>query len=322
MTVSISAKGAMRDMLRLENLLASATRMISRAIRIMARFTIVSSKFAPLTPNSRSHPAPPRNNLSARKLPVDRAQEAEKLLMPVPLVKVANDFSLKQVEGGKQGGGSVPFVVVGHGAAAALFERQTGLGPIQRLYLAFLVDAKHDGLVRRVQVEPDHVGKFFQKAGVAGELEGLGAMRLEVVAAQDVIDRRLTHALIGGQGSTTPMRAPFGLRLQGCVDDRLDALRAVGRFASAAGCDLPQPLQALSGKPVPPQSNRLAVDLQQGGDAGFAFTTGGSQHNPASQRHLLRCSKRRQPALDLLLLLLRNGQRRTRSRHNQVCRDT
>jgi hypothetical protein len=36
----------------------------------------------------------------------------------------------------KQGGRAVPLVVVGHGAALAGLERQTGLGSIERLNLA------------------------------------------------------------------------------------------------------------------------------------------------------------------------------------------
>jgi hypothetical protein len=38
----------------------------------------------------------------AGKLPVDTAQETKKLLMPVALVKVADDFALQQIERGEQ----------------------------------------------------------------------------------------------------------------------------------------------------------------------------------------------------------------------------
>src|ERR1039458_4980424 len=134
--------------------------------------------------------------------------------MPVSLVKVSYNVSLQQVERGKQSGGSVSLVVVGHGAAAAFLERQDRLGPIERLYLALLIDAKHDGLVRRIQVEPDHVGEFFQKPGVARELEILGAMWLEIVTPQDVTYCRLTHSLIGRHRTPPDERSRRGADLQ------------------------------------------------------------------------------------------------------------
>ena len=116
---------------------------------------------------------------------------------------------------------------------------QARLGPIERLYLGFLIDAKDDRLVRRIEVEPDYVGEFFQKLRVARQLESPGEMRLEIVTAQDVIYRRLTNTLIGCQGPATPMRAPFRLRLQSCVDDRLDTVRAIGWLTSATRRELP-----------------------------------------------------------------------------------
>ena len=53
-------------MLRLLNLLASVTTMISRAARSIARFAMVSSRLVPLTPKSGSHPAPAKKSLSAK----------------------------------------------------------------------------------------------------------------------------------------------------------------------------------------------------------------------------------------------------------------
>jgi len=40
---------------------------------------------------------------------------------------------------------------------ARLFFRQPGLGAVERLDLTFLVDAEHQGFVRRVEVEADEV---------------------------------------------------------------------------------------------------------------------------------------------------------------------
>ena len=121
-------------------------------------------------------------------------RKLRELPMPVPLVKVSYNFSIEQVERGKRSGGSVPLVVVGHGAAAAFLERQARLGPIERLYLhpskqrplagdpslAFLIDAKDDRLVRRIDVEPDHVCKFLQKPGARDNLKVLARCGLRL----------------------------------------------------------------------------------------------------------------------------------------------
>ncbi len=46
------------------------------------------------------------------------------------LVKVADDLALEQIEGGKEGSRSVPFVVMCHSAAATFLERQARLGAV------------------------------------------------------------------------------------------------------------------------------------------------------------------------------------------------
>jgi hypothetical protein len=48
-------------------------------------------------------------------------------------------------------------VVVGHGASATFLHRQAGLCAIEGLDLAFLIDAQDQRLIRRLEVEPDHV---------------------------------------------------------------------------------------------------------------------------------------------------------------------
>ena len=63
------------------------------------------------------------------------------------------------------------YVVVGHGAAAALLHRQAGLGAVERLDLALLVDREHDGMRRRIDVEPDDVAQLGGELRVVGQLE-------------------------------------------------------------------------------------------------------------------------------------------------------
>ena len=84
------------------------------------------------------------DDLAGRHLGLDGVEEADELLMPVALHAAADDLALEHVERGEQGRRAVALVVVGHGAAAALLQRQAGLGAVERLDLALLVDRQHD----------------------------------------------------------------------------------------------------------------------------------------------------------------------------------
>ena len=57
-----------------------------------------------------------------------------------------------------------------HGAGASLLQRQAGLGPVERLDLALLVDRQHDGMRRRVDIEPDHVAQLVDELRVVESL--------------------------------------------------------------------------------------------------------------------------------------------------------
>src|SRR3954468_19706501 len=68
-----------------------------------------------------------------RRALVDDAEEADELLVAVPLGAMSDDGARLHVEGGEQRRGTVPLVVVRHGASSALLQRQTRLGAVERL---------------------------------------------------------------------------------------------------------------------------------------------------------------------------------------------
>ena len=90
---------------------------------------------------------------------LDGVQEADELLMPVSLHAPADDAAFEHVQCGEQGG-AVPLVVMGHGAAATLLQRQAGLGAVERLDLAFLIDRQHDRMRRGRDIKADDVADF------------------------------------------------------------------------------------------------------------------------------------------------------------------
>ena len=87
--------------------------------------------------------------LGGRNLALDDVREADELLVGVSLHAPTDDAAFKHAEGGEQGGRAGPLVVMGHGAATPLLQRQAGLGAVERLDLAFLVHRQHGGMLRR-----------------------------------------------------------------------------------------------------------------------------------------------------------------------------
>ncbi len=72
---------------------------------------------------------------------VNHAQELQPLLMAMPVIAHADNGPIESIYGSEQSGCPVPFVVVSHRSATTLFDRQSGLRPIQRLNLTLLVGA-------------------------------------------------------------------------------------------------------------------------------------------------------------------------------------
>jgi hypothetical protein len=88
------------------------------------------------------------HQLAGGHLGLDGVEEADELRVAVLLHAAADDLARGHIQRGEEGGGAVANVVVGHGAAAAALERQAGLGAVERLDLALLVDRQNLGIGR------------------------------------------------------------------------------------------------------------------------------------------------------------------------------
>ena len=100
------------------------------------------------------------DDLIDRNLRLDGVQKSNEFLMTMTLHIAADDRAVEDVEGGEQCGRTVPFVVVGHRAGAAWLDRQTGLGAVERLDLALLVDREDDSMGGRIDIEADDVAQL------------------------------------------------------------------------------------------------------------------------------------------------------------------
>ena len=84
-------------------------------------------------------------------------QEGEELLVTMAGSALSDDRTVEHVEGGEQRGRAMTLVVVGDAFDIAEPHGKYGLGSFEGLDLALLIDAKHHGLVGRIEIKPDHV---------------------------------------------------------------------------------------------------------------------------------------------------------------------
>jgi hypothetical protein len=89
------------------------------------------------------------------------------------------------VQRGEQRCRSVALVVVRHGLGAALLHRQPRLSAIERLNLALFVEGKNQRMLRRIQIQADHVFQLLGKPRIVAKLERVDAMRLEAMRSPD-----------------------------------------------------------------------------------------------------------------------------------------
>lgn len=81
-------------------------------------------------------------------------------------------------------------VVVNRGASTTLLHWQSGIGSVQRLDEALLVDGAHYPVVRRTDEGPDDIDGLLGEGGILRELQRLPAMGWEAMCRPDPPHRR------------------------------------------------------------------------------------------------------------------------------------
>ena len=197
-----------------------------------------------------------------RGLDVDLVEEADELLMPMARHAFADHLAVEHVEGRKQCGRTIAFVVVCHGLATALLQRKAGLGAIEGLDLTFLVDTQNKGFVRWIEIESNDIVELLDKVFVATELEGLDEMGLEVVLFPDALNGHPTDFLCLGHATHAPMGSIGRLRVQCGIDDCANFLFWNVWNATRTRSVLFQTFQPQSQKTFPPELYRRSGNFQ------------------------------------------------------------
>src|SRR6202008_4093947 len=93
------------------------------------------------------------------------------------------------VQGGKQSGGAVADVIMSNTLDVPQAHRQHRWGTVQGLNLALFIDAEHQSVIRRVQVEADDVTHLLDKERIGGELKTAGSVGLHAKGLKDAVHR-------------------------------------------------------------------------------------------------------------------------------------
>ena len=130
-------------------------------------------------------------------------------------------------------------VVEGHRPGPAFLQGESGLGSVQRLNLALLIEGEDNRSLGRGNVEADHVAELLNELGVLGQLEVLDSVRLEAVGQPDATDLTVMQTDFLGHEALAPMGALGRALMQGLADHLgLDVLRDRSRPTRARPLEL------------------------------------------------------------------------------------
>lgn len=253
-----------------------------------------------------------------RSRPIDRLQELQKLLMAMTWITGPDNRSIQHVQGGEQARRSVPLIIVGHRAAAALFHGQARLRSIKGLYLRLFVNAQDKGFIRGIQIEPDDIGQLFNELFVLGKLECFDAMGLQSVGFPDAGHRGMADSNRLGHRPRTPMGGPGRMSLQSPINDRFHG-RIIGPTKTPAmGGIFADPGRAQLFKTSPPQNDRRTGDPELFGDSVIGSTVRGRQADSRSQDDSLRTGFRVNPGFQGSSLIRGHRQNRGWLPHEEM----
>src|SRR5215203_2468662 len=108
-------------------------------------------------------------------------------------MKLRDDFAGLRIQRGKQGGRTVPFIVVRPPFDLARLHRQQRLRAIKSLNLRLLIDAEDGGMRGRIEIQPDDVPDLFDQERIVREFERLAPVWLQSERVPNPVDGHTTE---------------------------------------------------------------------------------------------------------------------------------
>jgi hypothetical protein len=158
---------------------------------------------------------------ATRVLARDELHEAQEIRRGVALGAGVDHFTSRHVQRRVQIEHPVPLVVVRVSCCSSLAQRQRQLRALERLDLRLLVDAQHDRVVWRVEVQADDILHLLREGWVLADLVRAHQVRLEAVRSQDLGDRRAGQLELLRQQARRPPRPARRRRGQRRLNDPL-----------------------------------------------------------------------------------------------------
>ncbi len=196
------------------------------------------------------------DDLARRDGALDGVEELDELLVAMLGHAAADHGAVQHIQRGEQGGGAVALVIVGHGPAFPRLQRQSRLGTVERLDLAFLVDGDDHRMGGRVHVQPDDVLDLGCEGRIVRPLEGADAVGLEPVRLPDALDGAQAQADGLGHRPTRPVCRRARRLRAGQGHDPLHRIRRNRGLARLAARFAQQDIHAPLGEAALPAPDR------------------------------------------------------------------
>ncbi len=197
--------------------------------------------------------------------------------------------------------------------------RQHRLGTLQGLYLALLVHTQHQRMIRRIQIQADDVAHLLDEERIGGELEALGAMRLQAEQRHVAVDGGGGTSCLDRQRAARPVRVTFRLARQDGVD-QFSHLLIAGRARPAGLEFVMQAGNAALAIAGTPQRDRRAAHAIAMRDRRLRFTVGHAQDHLCAARQGRRQTLRSGHRLQLQTIIGTDNQRFSGSSHERALR--
>jgi hypothetical protein len=101
-----------------------------------------------------------------RVFAIEMFEKTQEFLVRVPVYTPAFDAALVNQKGGQQASRSMSCIGVGKSFGILGFHREHRLSPVKGLDLGLFIDADHQSIFRRVEVESNNSCLFFRKLRV------------------------------------------------------------------------------------------------------------------------------------------------------------
>ncbi len=198
-------------------------------------------------------------DLQARGLIGDEVhQEGDELLGSVSVGRLAKDFARLRIERSVQGERAVSVIFEAMPFRPPRRQRQHRILSVQRLDRGVLIHTKHGRMLRRIQIQPDDIGRLRLEVRVVG-----GQIALQAVGHEPMLGPHAGHPHVAdpelrGELAGAPVGRPVGRRPPRGLQDAGFRLRGVppGHVPPMATV---QPRQPLRGKPPAPGRDKAAA---------------------------------------------------------------